>query len=126
MKKVIQTESAPKAIGAYSQAVQIGNTVYVSGQIGINPATMEMEKGIESQTHMVFQNLSAVIAAAGGRLSHAVKLNVYLADIAYFAAVNEIMTLYFDPPYPARAAVGVVSLPRSALIEIDAIAVLEE
>ncbi|HLA05523.1 MAG TPA: RidA family protein [Syntrophales bacterium] len=124
-KKVIQTEKAPEAIGAYSQAIRIGNAVYLSGQIGLNPTTMEMEKDIESQLHRIFQNLNAVAASAGGSLSDIVKLNIYLTDLKHFNLLNEIMACYFTLPYPARAAIGVSSLPRSALVEMDGVMILE-
>ena len=120
-KQPIHTAAAPQAIGTYSQAVRSGDTVYLSGQIGLDPATMQMVEGIEAQIHRVFQNLQAVAAAAGGGLEHAVKLTVYLTDLTHFARVNEIMSTYVGQPYPARAAIGVASLPRSALVEIDAI-----
>jgi reactive intermediate/imine deaminase len=126
MKEIIHTDAAPKAIGAYSQAVRTGNILYLSGQIGLNPVTMELENGIESQIHRVFRNLGAVISTAGGSLNDIVKLNVYLTDLIHFPTVNEIMAAYFKPPYPARAAVGVASLPRLALVEMDAVAVIEE
>ena len=125
MKSVIQTRDAPEAIGTYSQAVKVGNaagsTVYLSGQIGLDPATMQMAEGIDGQTHRVFRNLAAVAAAAGSSLDHAVRMTVYLTDLAHFARVNEIMAQYVREPYPARAAVGVAGLPRGALVEIDAI-----
>jgi reactive intermediate/imine deaminase len=121
MKTAIQTRNAPEAIGTYSQAVRAGNTIYLSGQIGLDPATMQMAEGVEGQTHRVFRNLAAVAAAAGVSLDHAVRMTVYLTDLAHFARVNEIMAQYVRDPYPARAAVGVSSLPRGALIEIDAI-----
>jgi reactive intermediate/imine deaminase len=124
-KKIIHTDAAPKAIGTYSQAVRCGVTVYLSGQIGLDPATMEMVAGVGPQIHRVFQNLQAVAGAAGGNLKDAVKLTVYLTDLANFALVNETMAGYFQEPYPARAAVGVASLPRGALVEIDAILHLE-
>jgi len=124
-KQIIHTDAAPKAIGTYSQAVRAGNTVYLAGQIGLEPATMEMVAGVGPQTHRVFQNLQAVAKAAGGDLKDAVKLTVYLTDLANFALVNETMAGYFQAPYPARAAVGVASLPRGALVEIDAILCLE-
>ncbi len=126
MKEIIHTDAAPKAIGAYSQAIRAGNTLYLSGQIGLDPATMELENGIESQIHRVFRNLDVVISAAGGNLNDIVKLNVYLTDLVHFPKVNEIMAAYFNLPYPARAAVGVASLPRSALVEMDAVAVIEK
>ena len=126
MKTPIQTRDAPEAIGTYSQAVKVdekggGATVYLSGQIGLDPATMQLAEGIEGQTHRVFRNLAAVAAAAGLSLDHAVRMTVYLADLAHFARVNEIMAQYVREPYPARAAVGVAGLPRGALVEIDAI-----
>jgi reactive intermediate/imine deaminase len=121
MKSAIQTPNAPEAIGTYSQAVRAGDAVYLSGQIGLDPATMQMAEGIEAQTHRVFRNLAAVAAAAGLGLDHAVRMTVYLTDLAHFARVNEIMAQYVKEPYPARAAVGVSGLPRGALVEIDAI-----
>lgn len=124
-RQIIHTDSAPKAIGTYSQAVRCGATVYLAGQIGLDPATMEIVGGVGPQVHRVFQNLQAVARAAGGDLNDAVKLTVYLTDLANFALVNEIMATYFKAPYPARAAVGVASLPRGALVEIDAILHLE-
>lgn len=120
-KQAIQTDAAPQAIGTYSQAVRCGDTVYLSGQIGLDPETMQMVEGIDAQIHRVFGNLQAVAAASGGSLDHAVKLTVYLTDLAHFARVNEIMATYFAQPYPARAALGAASLPRGALIEVDAI-----
>jgi len=124
-RQVIHTEAAPKAISTYSQAVRCGATVYLAGQIGLDPATMELVAGVGPQIHRVFQNLQAVARAAGGDLKDAVKLTVYLTDLGNFALVNEIMATYFAAPYPARAAVGVASLPRAALVEIDAILHLE-
>jgi reactive intermediate/imine deaminase len=124
-RQIIHTDSAPKAIGTYSQAVRCGATVYLAGQIGLDPATMEMVAGVGPQIHRVFQNLKAVAQAAGGDLKDSVKLTVYLTDLANFALVNEIMATYFTAPYPARAAVGVASLPRGAQVEIDAIMHLE-
>ena len=121
MKTPIQTPGAPEAIGTYSQAIRAGATVYLSGQIGLDPATMQMAEGVEGQTHRVFRNLAAVAAAAGLSLDHAVRMTVYLTDLAHFARVNEIMVQYVREPYPARAAVGVAGLPRGALVEIDAI-----
>ena len=124
MKSPIQTRDAPEAIGTYSQAVKVasgGSTVYLSGQIGLDPATMQMAEGIDAQTHRVFRNLAAVAAAAGLSLDHAVRMTVYLTDLAQFARVNEIMAQYVREPYPARAAVGVAGLPRGALVEVDAI-----
>ncbi len=124
-KQVIHTDAAPKAIGTYSQAVRCGNTVYLAGQIGLDPATMEMVAGIEPQIRRVLENLKAVSAAAGGGLNDIVKVTVYLTDLGNFARVNEIMAMFFAAPYPARAAVGVASLPRGALVEMDAIMHLE-
>lgn len=121
MKTAIQTRDAPEAIGTYSQGVRAGETTYLSGQIGLDPATMQMAEGIEGQTHRVFRNLAAVAAAAGLSLDHAVRMTVYLTDLSHFARVNEIMAQYVKEPYPARAAVGVAGLPRGALVEIDAI-----
>jgi reactive intermediate/imine deaminase len=126
MKTAIQTRDAPAAIGTYSQAVKVGgeaggSTVYLSGQIGLDPVTMQLAEGIEAQAHRVFRNLAAVADAAGLNLDHAVRMTVYLTDLAHFARVNEIMAQYVREPYPARAAVGVAGLPRGALIEIDAI-----
>lgn len=123
-KQIIQTQDAPAAIGTYSQAVKVGNTVYLSGQIGLDPATMQMVEGIEAQVHRVFTNLKAVAEAAGGSLADVVKLNIFLTDLSHFALVNTIMAGYFSQPYPARAAVGVASLPRGALIEADGVIVL--
>ena len=120
MKQTIHTDAAPQAIGTYSQAVRCGDTVYMSGQIGLDPETMQMVEGIDAQIMRVFENLQAVAAAAGGSLDDAVRVTVYLTDLANFARVNEVMAKYFSQPYPARAAVGVASLPRGALVEIDA------
>jgi len=121
MKTAIQTRDAPEAIGTYSQAVRADHTVYLSGQIGLDPATMQLAEGIDGQTHRVFRNLAAVAAAAGSSLDQAVRMTVYLTDLAHFARVNEIMAQYVREPFPARAAVGVSGLPRGALVEIDAI-----
>ena len=121
MKQPIQTAAAPRAIGTYSQAVRCGDTVYLSGQIALDPQTMQMVEGIDAQIVRVFENLKAVAAAAGGSLDDAVRVTVYLTDLAHFARVNEIMATYFREPYPARAAVGVASLPRGALVEVDAV-----
>src|ERR671935_115133 len=121
MKTAIQTREAPEAIGTYSQAVRVGDTVYLSGQIALDPASMQLAEGIEGQTHRVFRNLAAVAAAAGLGLEHCVRMTVYLTDLAHFARVNEIMAQYVREPYPSRAAVGVAGLPRGALVEIDAI-----
>ena len=121
MKNAIQSKGAPAAIGTYSQAVRAGDTVYISGQLGLDPATMQMAEGIDAQAHRVFRNLAAVADAAGLGLDHAVRMTVYLTDLAHFARVNEIMAQYVREPFPARAAVGVAGLPRGALVEIDAI-----
>jgi reactive intermediate/imine deaminase len=121
MKTAIQTKDAPAAIGTYSQAVRAGSAVYISGQIGLDPATMQLAEGIDGQTHRVFRNLAAVADAAGMSLQDAVRMTVYLTDLAHFARVNEIMAQYVREPYPARAAVGVAGLPRGALVEVDAI-----
>lgn len=123
-KQIIQTEGAPAAIGTYSQAVKVGNTVYLSGQIGLDPVTMQMVDGIEAQVHRVFTNLRAVAEASGGSLADVVKLNIFLTDLSHFTLVNTIMAEYFSQPYPARAAVGVASLPRNALVEADAVMVI--
>jgi len=123
-RSVIATTQAPGAIGTYSQAVRCGDTVYVSGQIGLDPGTMQLADGIDAQVRRVFDNLKAVAEAAGGSLDDAVKLTIYLVDLAHFGKVNEIMAGYFKQPYPARAAVGVAALPRAAQVEADAILVL--
>src|SRR5574343_316110 len=123
-RQIISTEGAPKAIGTYSQAVKVGDTVYLSGQIGLDPASMQLVEGIEAQVRRVFDNLSAVAAASGGSLKDIVKLNIFLTDLGHFALVNTIMAEYFQEPYPARAAVGVASLPRGALVEADGVLVL--
>ncbi len=120
-KEIISTPHAPQAIGTYSQAVKVGSTVYLSGQIGLDPASMQMVEGIEAQIHRVFSNLKAVAEASGGSLADVVKLNIFLTDLANFALVNTIMAEYFTQPYPARAAVGVASLPRNALVEADGV-----
>jgi len=120
-KQIIHTDGAPLAIGTYSQAVKVDNTVYLSGQIGLDPASMELVEGVEAQVHRVFQNLRAVTEAAGGSLADIVKLNIFLTDLSNFALVNSIMAEYFTQPYPARAAVGVASLPRDALVEADGV-----
>ncbi len=123
-KTIIATPHAPAAIGTYSQAVRVGDTVYLSGQIGLDPATMQMVDGIDAQIVRVFDNLKAVAEAAGGSLGDVVKLNVFLTDLAHFAKVNETMARYFSEPFPARAAVGVKELPRGALVEADAVMVI--
>lgn len=126
-KQIIHTADAPQAIGTYSQAVRVsgGDTVYLSGQIGLNPVSMQMADGIEAQIQQVFANLKAVAKAAGGSLNDVVKLNIFLTDLGHFALVNEIMASHFSQPYPARAAVGVKALPRDALVEMDAVMVLQ-
>lgn len=121
-KQIIHTEQAPKAIGTYSQAVKVGNTVYLSGQIPLDPTSMTLvEGGMDAQIRRVFDNLQAVAEAAGGSLNDIVKLNIFLTDLAHFSLVNEIMAGYFREPYPARAAIGVASLPRGAGVEMDAV-----
>ena len=121
-REIIQTNRAPQAIGTYSQAVRSGNTVYLSGQIPLIPESMELVEGdMEAQIRRVFDNLSAVAEAAGGSLADVVKLNVFLPDLGHFAIVNEVMAGYFQPPYPARAAVGVAALPKGAQVEMDAV-----
>lgn len=123
-RKIIASVQAPTAIGTYSQAVRAGNTVYLSGQIGLHPETMQMAEGIDAQIMRVFENLKAVAAAGGGTLDDAVKINIFLTDLASFAKVNDAMEHYLNPPYPARAVVVVKELPRGALIEADAILVV--
>ena len=123
-RKIIASAAAPAAIGTYSQAVQVGATIYLSGQIGLDPASMNMAEGIDAQIVRVFENLKAVADAAGASLDDAVKLNIYLTDLANFAKVNEVMARYVSEPYPARAAVGVRELPRGALVEADAVLVV--
>ncbi len=124
-KAVIQTEKVPAAIGTYSQAIKVNNTVYLSGQIPLDAKTMQMVEG-DMRAHIVqvFENLSAVCEAAGGELKDIVKLNIFLTDLAHFALVNEVMAQYFVQPYPARAAVGVASLPRGAQVEMDGVMVI--
>jgi reactive intermediate/imine deaminase len=124
-KQIINSSLAPAAIGTYSQAVKVGNTVYLSGQIGLDPASMVLVDGIEAQIHSVFSNLKAVAEAAGGNMGNIVKLNIFLTDLTNFAMVNTIMAEYFTQPYPARAAVGVASLPRGALVEADGVMSLD-
>ncbi len=124
-RKVIHTDRAPQAIGTYSQAVQCGSTVYLSGQIPLVPETMEMVDGnMEARIRQVFENLAAVAEASGGGLKDIAKLNIFLTDLAHFPLVNQVMADYFQEPYPARAAVGVASLPRNAEVEMDAVLVL--
>jgi reactive intermediate/imine deaminase len=126
MRQIIHTDQAPAAIGTYSQAVKVGNTVYMAGQIPLDPATMQLDNAtIEAEIHRVFRNLRAVAEASGGGLKDVAKLNVFLTDLTHFPKVNEIMSEYFSQPYPARAAIGVASLPRGSRVEADAILVLE-
>ncbi len=124
MKTIISTPHAPAAIGTYSQAVKVNNTVYLSGQIPLDPATMTLVAGFDNQVRRVFDNLKAVCEAAGGSLADLVKVNVYLIDLGHFAKVNEIMATYMSEPFPARAAIGVASLPRGAEVEIEGVMVL--
>ncbi|MHB8746949.1 MAG: RidA family protein [Gammaproteobacteria bacterium] len=124
-RAIISTDRAPKAIGTYSQAVRVGNTVYLSGQIPLVPATMELVQGdMAMQIRRVFDNLQAVAEAAGGSLADVVKLNVYLTDLSHFPLINQVMVEYFTEPYPARAAVGVAALPKGAAVEMDAVMVI--
>ncbi|MEC5387448.1 Rid family detoxifying hydrolase [Uliginosibacterium sp. H3] len=123
-RQIIATASAPAAIGTYSQAVRVGDTVYMSGQIGLDPISMTLADSFEAQAVQVFENLKAVAEAAGGSLADAVKINLYLTDLANFAKLNEVMARYCSEPFPARAAVGVASLPRGAVVEADAVLVL--
>ena len=125
-RQIISTPSAPAAIGTYSQAVRCGDTVYLAGQIALDPATMSLRNAtIEDEIHQVFENLRAVCVAAQGSLDHIAKLNLFLTDLSHFARVNEIMAQYFQAPYPARAAVGVASLPRGARFEADGVMALD-
>jgi reactive intermediate/imine deaminase len=121
MKLLIESPNAPRAIGPYSQAIRAGGAVYLSGQIGLDPETMQMAEGIDAQVHRVFLNLQAVAAAAGGTLDDIVKLTIYLTDLAHFPRMNEIMAGFFKQPYPARATIGVAALPRNALVEVEAV-----
>lgn len=126
-REIIHTDQAPAAIGAYSQAVKVGATVYLAGQIPLDPATMQLvDGGTDAQIRRVFDNLAAVARAAGGKLADTVKLNVFLTDLGHFALVNQIMAEYFPEPYPARVAIGVAALPRGAQVEMDAVLVLED
>jgi reactive intermediate/imine deaminase len=121
-RQIVQTNAAPAAIGTYSQAVRIGDTVYLSGQIPLQPATMELIEGdMELQIRQVFDNLAAVARAAGGSLDDVAKLNIFLTDLSHFPLVNQVMSEYFNEPYPARAAIGVAGLPKGAEVEMDAI-----
>lgn len=125
-RSIISTEKAPKAIGTYSQAVKVGDTVYLSGQIPLDPRTMMLATGdMEAQIIRVFENLKAVCEAAGGSLQQIVKLNIFLIDLKHFALVNEVMARYFQQPYPARAAVAVAGLPKDAQVEMDGIMVID-
>ena len=124
-RQVIHTENAPAAIGTYSQAILVGNTLYLSGQIGLDPYSMELVEGIEAQIRRVFDNLKAVCEAAGGSLADIAKLNIFLTDLSNFQLVNQIMGEYFAQPYPARAALGVASLPKNALVEMDGIVIIK-
>lgn len=123
-KQVITSDRAPAAIGPYSQAIKVGNTVYLSGQIPLDPTSMEVVEGMEKQICQVFDNLSAVAEAAGGTLQDIVKLNIFLTDLGHFALVNDVMTRYFQQPYPARAAIGVAALPKGVPVEMDAVMVV--
>ncbi|POV77124.1 reactive intermediate/imine deaminase [Acinetobacter sp. ABNIH27] len=125
-RQVIHTENAPAAIGTYSQAILVGNTLYLSGQIGLDPYSMELVDGIEAQIRRVFDNLKAVCEAAGGTLADIAKLNIFLSDLSNFQLVNQIMGEYFAQPYPARAALGVASLPKGALVEMDGIVIINQ
>ncbi len=126
-KSIISTDQAPQAIGTYSQAVKIDNTVYLSGQIPLDPESMELVDGdMRTQITQVFKNLTAVAEASGGSLADVAKLNIYLTDLSHFPLVNEVMSEYFSEPYPARAAVGVAELPKASLVEMDAVLVLPE
>lgn len=125
-RSIISTDKAPAAIGTYSQAVKVGDTVYLSGQIPLDPATMALVEGdMRAQIERVFNNLAAVCEAAGGSLRNIVKLNIFLTDLQHFALVNEVMAQYLDEPYPARAAIGVASLPKGAQVEMDAVMVID-
>ncbi|GAB7126330.1 RidA family protein [Silvimonas sp. JCM 19000] len=123
-KTIIHSDAAPKAVGPYSQAVRVGDTVYLSGQIGLDPVSNVLVEGFEAQAHQVFKNLRAVAQAAGGDLSDIVKLGVFVTDLANFARLNEIMTEYFSEPFPARAAIQAAALPKGAVVEADAVLVL--
>lgn len=125
-RQVIHTENAPAAIGTYSQAILVDNTLYLSGQIGLDPYSMELVEGIEAQIRRVFDNLKAVCEAAGGSLANIAKLNIFLTDLSNFQLVNQIMGEYFAQPYPARAALGVASLPKDALVEMDGIVIINQ
>ena len=125
-RQIINTDKAPQAIGTYSQAIKVGRTVYISGQIPLVPETMELVEGdMETQIRRVFDNLSAVAEAAGGSLADIAKLNVFLPDLGHFPLVNQVMAEYFQQPYPARAAVGISALPKGSAVEMDAVMELE-
>lgn len=126
MKEIIHTDKAPKPIGPYSQAVKVGKTIYLSGQIALDPETMLLvDSDIKKQTYQVLENLSSVAHSAGGSLLNVVKLNIFLTDLSHFSVVNACLEDYFKPPYPARATIGVLALPKDALVEMDAVMVLE-
>lgn len=125
-RQVIHTENAPAAIGTYSQAILVDNTLYLSGQIGLDPYSMELVEGFEAQVRRVFDNLKAVCEAAGGSLADIAKLNIFLIDLSHFQLVNQIMGEYFAQPYPARAALGVAALPKNALVEMDGIVIIDK
>ena len=125
-RQVIHTENAPAAIGTYSQAILVGDTLYLSGQIGLDPYSMELVEGIEAQIRRVFDNLKAVCEAAGGTLADIAKLNIFLTDLSNFQLVNQIMGEYFAQPYPARAALGVASLPKGASVEMDGVVIINQ
>nr|WP_315041493.1 Rid family detoxifying hydrolase [uncultured Moraxella sp.] len=124
-REIIHTDNSPKAVGTYSQAVKVGNTVYVSGQIGLDPVTMQLADGFEAQANQVLSNIEAICKASGGDLSSVVKYNVSLTDLANFNALNEIFVARLPQPYPARAAVQVAALPKGAVVEIEAILALD-
>lgn len=127
LREIIKTDQAPAAIGAYSQAVKVGNLVYLSGQIPLDPVTMQLVAGdMEAQIRQAFDNLAAVARASGGSLADTVKLNVFLTDLGHFALLNQLMAEYFSEPYPARAAIGVAALPRGASVEMDAVLALND
>ncbi|WP_180177031.1 RidA family protein [Acinetobacter sp. YH12039] len=125
-RQVIHTENAPAAIGTYSQAILVGDTLYLSGQIGLDPYSMELVEGIEAQIRRVFDNLKAVCEAVGGTLADIAKLNIFLTDLSNFQLVNQIMGEYFAQPYPARAALGVANLPKGALVEMDGVVIINQ
>lgn len=124
-RQTIQTDNAPAAVGTYSQAVKVGNTVYISGQLGFDPATMELQEGFEAQAKQAFANLKAICSAAGGTINDVVKFNVSLTDLSDFGALNEVFVANLTEPYPARAAVQVAALPKGGVVEIEAIMYIE-